>query len=259
MAYEIRPMSLGEILQAGFSLLRSHFWLLVGLAAIIYVPMGLVREALPFATGVAASGEGSPASPLALVLFALLTILVFGVGTPLASAALTVAVGDIYLGRPTGVGPALRRAWALFLPLVGTTLLSSVFISLGLLALIVPGIWLALAYFVSWQVVVLEGLSGMAALRRSGELMRGNKGRAILVSLASGVLHGVVLGGASWALQGWPLAFAAVGTVVPTLFMAYLIAVTVVFYFDVRCRCDSFDLEQLARAIAPHVPSRQSG
>lgn len=254
MAYEIRPMSLGEILDIGFRLLRNHFWLLVGLAATIYVPLGLVGEAFPIAAGISASGEVLSASPLALVLLSLVTLVVVGVGAPLASAAMTAAVGDIYLGRPTGVAPALRRAWALFMPLAWTTLLSYAIIAAGLLLLIVPGLWLMLAYFVSSQVVLLEGLSGMAALRRSGELMRGNKGRAFLMALAVGVLQAVVSGATTSALQDLPLLGVAVGTVVSTVSMAYLIAVTVVFYFDLRCRRDAFDLEHLARMIEPRGP-----
>ncbi len=251
MAYEIRPMSLGEILQTGLSVLCSHFWLLVGLAAITYVPLGVVQEAFPIAAGIFARGEGSPASPLALVLLSLVALVVLGVVAPLASAAMTAALGDIYLGRPTGVGPALHRAWALFIPLAWTTLLSYGIIALGMVALIVPGLWLIFAYFVSSQVVLLEGLSGMAALRRSSELMRGNKGRAFVMALAVGLLQAVVSGATAAALPSLPLFGAAVGTVVSTVSMAYLIAVTVVFYFDLRCRRDTFDLEELARSSPP--------
>jgi hypothetical protein len=100
-------------------------------------------------------------------------------------------------------------------------------------------------------VVLLEGLSDMAALRRSSELMRGNKGRAFVMALAVGLLQAVVSGATAAALPSLPLLGAAVGTVVSTVSMAYLIAVTVVFYFDLRCRRDTFDLEELARASPP--------
>src|SRR6187455_3333906 len=46
MAYEIRPMSVGEILDTGFRLLRNHFSLLVAISAIAYVPMGILQFGL---------------------------------------------------------------------------------------------------------------------------------------------------------------------------------------------------------------------
>ena len=45
--YEIRAMSLGEILDAGLWLLRDHGRVLVGAAAVLHVPMALLLTAWP--------------------------------------------------------------------------------------------------------------------------------------------------------------------------------------------------------------------
>ena len=47
MGYEIRAMSLGEILDAGLWLLRDHGRVLVGAAAVLHVPMALLLTAWP--------------------------------------------------------------------------------------------------------------------------------------------------------------------------------------------------------------------
>lgn len=243
MAYEIRPMSLGEILDAGFRLLRDHFATLFGLAALVYVPLGLLELVVSLET---ADASGSP---VATIVAGVLYLLVLSVGLPLIAAAITLALGAVYLGRPLPARAALRRSWTKVMPLAGTSLLAYIFIGLGLLLLVVPGIWLAFAYFVTSQVVVLEDLSGRAALRRSSDLMKGWKGRGFLISLVAGVLQGVLVGAPAWALQAWPAVDALVGIVMSSLSLAFLLAVTVAFYFDLRCRRDGFDLEHLARQV----------
>jgi len=247
MAYEIRPMSVGEILDTGFRLLRNHFGLLVGLSALAYVPMGIMQIALAL---VGQPNKDNPAAMLIPVLIIVgVMLLVIAVTFPLAATAMTMALGDIYVGRPTSAGQALRQSWSILLPVVGTSLLGTLLIGLGMLLLIIPGIWLALSYWVSSQVMVLERIFGMAALRRSGELMRGNKGRAVVVGLVAFVLMTVVSGGATWALNAWPIPNIIASTVVGMITYAFLYAVIVVFYFDVRCRREAFDLEHLAQLV----------
>jgi len=42
MAYDIRPLSLAEVLDRGFRVLRDHFLLLVGIAAWAWIPYGIL-------------------------------------------------------------------------------------------------------------------------------------------------------------------------------------------------------------------------
>jgi hypothetical protein len=247
MAYEIRPMSVGEILDTGFRLLRNHFSLLVIISAIAYGPMGLLQLAIAQFTGMNQGHAGSMIVPL--LVFVLVMALVVIIAFPLSSTAMTMALGDLYVGRPTSAGQALRQSWSILLPVVGTGLLSSILIGLAMLLLVIPGIWLMLAYWVSTQVMVVERIFGMAALRRSSELMKGNKGRGLVIGIVVVLLMSVVSGGATWALNAWPSVNAIASTIVGIVTYAFLYAVNVVFYFDVRCRREAFDLEHLARLV----------
>ncbi|MBX3025945.1 hypothetical protein KF840_13645 [bacterium] len=247
MAYEIRPMSVGEILDTGFRLLRNHFGPLVAIAAIAYGPLGVLQLALVRVTGGGHGQAGAMLAPL-LVVVGLMMLVVF-VAFPLASTAMTMALGDLYVGRSSSAGQALRQSWGILLPVVGTGLLSSVLIGLGMLLLVLPGIWLVFAYWVSTQVMVIERIFGMAALRRSSALMKGNKGRGFVIGFVAMMLMSVVSSGATWALNAWPSVNAIASTIVGIVTYAFLYAVNVVFYFDVRCRREAFDLEHLARLV----------
>jgi hypothetical protein len=248
MAYEIRPMSIGEILDTGFRLLRNHFGLLMGLAAIVYVPMGLLSQLM---IGIAG---GDPEQMqmevvIPILVTALVLLVVVSIGYPLVSTAITMALSDVYVGKSTGIGSALGQTWAILLPVVGTSLLIGLFVMLGLIALVIPGIWLAFSYMVSAPVMVVERRFGMEALRRSRDLMRGNKGRGFVLGVVVGVLQMVVSTGATWALSAWPLANGIASTLVGMVIIGFLTAINVVFYFDVRCRKEAFDLEHLAQLV----------
>lgn len=247
MAYEIRPMSIGEILDTGFRLLRNHFGLLAAIAALAYGPMGVLQLATAQFSSLGQDEAGAMLVPA--LIFIVLLLFVFAVAFPLSGTAMTMALGDLYVGRPTSAGQALRQSMPILLPVVGTGLLSSIFIGLGMLLLIVPGIWLIFAYWIVTQVMVIERVFGTAALRRSSDLMKGNKGRGFVIGIVVLVLMSVVSGGATWALGAWPSLNAIVSTLVGIATYAFLYAVNVVFYFDVRCRREAFDLEYLAQLV----------
>src|SRR2546428_1128710 len=144
MGYEIRAMSFAEIMDAGFRIVRQHFGVIVGIAAALYVPVAiLVSLVVPHpALGAdpwAALGGGRLGF---LVLLGLYAIVV----SPIVSAAITFAIGEIYLGRSVSVGHSLRVGASMLLPIVGTSLLVGICVMLGLVLLVIPGVYLLLCF-----------------------------------------------------------------------------------------------------------------
>jgi hypothetical protein len=244
--YEIRSMRLAEILDMGFRLLRNHFGLLLGISALVYVVSGLLGMMLGlFFAGVVASADALTW----LAFFFVVGLLAFTVLQPLVSAAITYALGELYLGRPASLRVSLRAAAPLFLPLVGTHLLASLAILAGFLLLILPGIYLSLCFLLLTQVIVLEGVTGVAALARSRELMRGSLWRAVGILLVVAVLISILGFGAQLAFAVAP-DFAFVGSALAqAVGFAFSSAVLVVLYFEIRARKEAFDLEHLARLV----------
>jgi hypothetical protein len=232
MAFTIRPMSFGEILDAGFTLLRDNFSLLAGISIVTAVPLSLV--------------SASPRNHVLLALIAgLLTLLI----EPIMSVALTGAVADACLDRPTSIADAYRSAWNIVTPVIGTYLLLIVLMIPALLALVVPAIYLLVCWSVIFPVMVVEHRFGMGALRRSRELIRGSWWQtagllivaALIVNIPAMVLNlfwgfipvlGPLLTAATEAIAG-----------------AYSLVVIVVYYFNRRCRLEDFDLRLLAEQI----------
>jgi len=112
------------------------------------------------------------------------------VTTPLITAMLAQAVLDIRAGEAPSAGRAVQRGLDLFAPILLTILLYIGAVVAGFL-LIVPGIYLGVSWYFVAQAVVVDDRRGVAALARSGELVRGNWWRALAAGLLFNLLVGI--------------------------------------------------------------------
>jgi hypothetical protein len=111
-------------------------------------------------------------------------------------------------------------------------------IALGLFALIIPGIILALRWSVVAQAAAVEREGWLPALKRSGELTRGNYWRILGLLLITGLLSG----GVTLAASAVPLgstsgaASVALGIIARTLTASFTALMLALLYFDLRAR-----------------------
>ncbi len=161
------PVTFRELLARAWSMYRTEPWLFIALAAVTVIPVGILRA---IATG-AATETQSTGRAVAIILIAVIPALLL---LPVSGAAVSVAVLRRLVGDRVGVGASLERVglrfWILFAALVLVTL----GVLVGLFALVIPGIFLAILWLFTGQVVVIEGKGVTDALRRSQDLVRGS-------------------------------------------------------------------------------------
>lgn len=117
---DLRPLSLGELLDRMFTLYRRHFWLFVGimaLPALFAVASTLLQSGLQ-RPGVLGAGSSDPASVDQVALMAgllglgtLASVVVYWVVYAVALGATTFALSEVYLGRAATVRGAYRKMW----------------------------------------------------------------------------------------------------------------------------------------------------
>jgi hypothetical protein len=265
-AYELRPLTLGEVLDRAFSIYRAHFRTLVGIAAAaLVVPYAIYGVAM-----IELARQGGPA------LANLGGVVVVGIGFVILMAAYLVvqvavmhSVSELYLGHPVTIGEALGRTGSLLLPLLGLGILSFLGVFFGFLLLIVPGIILALRWGVAVPALVVERRGGVEALSRSQTLTKGMAGRVFVVYLLQIVVSAalsmllslpvIVYTIATGATQTLTTqALSQVAQVISNVLMFPLAsAIVCVLYYDLRVRKEGFDLqqmmEQLGRPAGPGV------
>jgi hypothetical protein len=143
----------------------------------------------------------------------------------------------------------LRSTLAVFFPITGTFFLMGLAVLGGLLLLILPGLYLALCFYLATTVAAVEKCYGVRALKRSRELMRGNLLRALGIVVLSWIVLTVLGMGLGLAFTLMPSLAPLASGIAQSVAVAYLTAVSVVLYFDIRCRKEAFDLEHLAAQV----------
>lgn len=229
MAYNIRPLSFAEVLDRAFRVYVDNFQLLVGIAAVVWIPYGVMVAAGP--------------------VFASVAFILLLLAAPIMAVAHAIAVAHVYLDRPITIQDAYGATRPILLRIVGTYLLFYLLVMLAFLALIVPGIYFVICWSLMLPVMVVEQRFGMSALSRSRGLVTGTWWATFGILLVAGLLVSLP----ATALQlVWgfipffgPMLNAATQAVTST----YSAVVLVVYYFDRRCRVEDFDLRLLAEQI----------
>jgi hypothetical protein len=231
MALDLRPLTLGELLDRSFSIYRHHFWTFVGIMAVPSV-LALAMSLLIILVGVSLAPGPEPRAALAagrilwvMAIFVAIcvTLVVYFVTYAVALGATTIAVSQIYLDRPG----TIRGAFAPLKGKVGRLTLLFLLVSLrifgmaflGILALgisaaissaispIVGGViavvgmfgigalcfWFVLRYAVSVPVAVLEDETATDSIGRSVLLTEGYRGRVFVLLLFTIVIAYAVL------------------------------------------------------------------
>ena len=265
----LRPLGIGEILDVGIKAYLRNAKTLIGLAAVVVVPFQILSaivllSVVPDANSVPGgtfdtTNSTSTDTAATLGANATLTITGFLVGL-LVTAACLKAVSDIYLDRPAEFGGSLRFAVRRLGPLFWMNIVMGVGLLAGFAALVVPGIWLYVAWSVATPALLIENLRGRRALGRSYRLVKGRWWRVagvllvanILVIFVAGVVQGVLVG---VALSGSGSVLVAVtvvslaAAISSVLTQPFHAAVVTVLYYDLRVRREGYDIALLAEQL----------
>ena len=270
----LRPLGLGEILDLAIKIYRSHFLTLLKIVLVVLVPVQVLSSLITASSApeetYTLTGEQVPsgtlddASEIAPYAAGQLLVGLLGVVTVLlTTAACFKAVGDAYLGRQPEWGDSLRFALRRLPSLLWLTLLSVVLLLLAAIALIIPAIWLGVAWLAATPVLLFEGVKGRRALGRSFRLVRNRWWPTfgtfvvalLLIGIVTGILTALLVVPFALALSddASPVLSLVVGGVLNLLATALTTpvqaAIVALIYFDLRVRKEGLDLELLARGM----------
>jgi len=270
----LRPLGLGEILDAAITAIRRQPRLILGIALVVSVVQQLLALLPQLTAGnLTFSPESSASEVLAdLGLVSTLGLLASFLGGALQlvlAGIVAVIIGDAVIGRTATLASVRARVAPLALPLLGASLIATFLPGLGLLLLVIPGLILWGGLALATPALVLERLGVFEALKRSWRLAWPDILRVwgirtlawLIASIVAGVLTipvgftvGVSLfnGASSGAeLSAFSLLLLTLaGIFASTLTEPFLAAVLVLLYLDRRMRAEALDvaLQDAARA-----------
>ena len=270
----IRPLGVGEVLDAAIRIYRRRFKAMVIATAIAVGPALLISALLQVSTApdpntfAQQSGNDPEALDLrSLWIFGAATLvatIIAAIAAQVATGATLKSASGAYLDEPADWRESLRFAIRRLPSMLLVVLLTLLATIVGLVACILPGIWIYVGTSMVIPVVLLENLRGTSAISRSWRLVKdrwwATFGTLIVASIIAGFVAGIfalpgqVIGAAtgstaaSIVLQSFG---SFVGSVLTTPFTA---AVTLVLYVDLRVRKEAFDLELLAAQLGVAAP-----
>jgi hypothetical protein len=181
-------MEIGTVLSEAWSLYKRFFWQFFLTAFVVYAVLDLFS-----ALANAAAGD----SFLAGLFWGLIAATVGVVGYFWVQGALVEVVRDVRDGRADRTVGEIYQAVAPRLPaLIVGGILAGIGIAIGLILLIVPGLFLLTIWSMLVAVIVIEGKSAGEAFGRSREIVRGHGWAVfgliivtfVIVAVASGVI-----------------------------------------------------------------------
>jgi hypothetical protein len=260
----LRPLRIGEVLDAAVKLYSRHALSMWTIVLAVIVPLAVIQElligaSLPHGAFVHNDVLYTPTGQLSTPALGRTAEIALGIIAPLlVNGALALFLVDAHLGQPLDWLRSLRTAGERLGGLLWVAIIYGLLVSLGFIAFIVPGIWLAVAWSVAIPALMFEGVGGIEALRRSFRLVRGRWWQTFGALLVSVIMLGVVLlvvGLVFGAIESglgvrstvvW-LIIHAVSTIVSNLIAyPFIAAIIAVLYIDLRVRKEGLDLQQAA-------------
>jgi hypothetical protein len=174
------------VISEAWELYKRHYSHLIPVAAVVYVGIALLSAILVALLSFVG----------ALVAAALTIVGVFWV-----QGALTRAVQDIRDGRADlSIGETFRSVQDKIGSIAGASLLAGLGIAIGLILLIVPGLFLITIWSLIVPAIVLENVRALDSFGRSRDIVRGNEWNVFgvvvltfLILIAFGIVLGLIL------------------------------------------------------------------
>ncbi len=249
---QLRPYSLGGLIDASFTTYRRRFGPMIAVA----LALGLIPIVVSLVGGCSTEmmGQTTCTSPIGW-----LGNIAFQVATFVASAATIMIAAGAYVDFPsdwrqvTSIG--LRR----IVPIVVLTLLLVVTIIIGVFLLVFPGLFLAVSFAVAMSALMIEKSGPLASLGRSWRLVSGERWRIfgaflvliIVMIIALGIVWGIVF----WVLSGVLGMSGAVAQhlaqqIVSLLAVPMSAAFGAALYLDLRVRKENLDADELVSLLS---------
>jgi hypothetical protein len=225
-----RPRSVLEVVGSALALYARYPLLFAALALAVIGPYELIVLGV---THAAPLGQQHTRASTAFILF----LLDFALVAPLVSALHVNAVRLIGSGQRPKLVSVTQQGLRVLPVVAAAQIIAGLGIGLGLIALVLPGIILALRWAVVAQVAATERTDWQGALRRSRQLTANHYLHVFgVLAIASVVDYGLALGGQAIAGTGDHVGAVVLGIALVTIARSFTALATAMLFFDLLAR-----------------------
>jgi hypothetical protein len=235
----LRARSVGEILDLSFQLYRSRWAQMAVATGLLVLPLLVLEAIAPLEAFDTLEQLGN--------LFYLA-----------ASAAVVVIASGAYMGREVSAAESIRAVGSRFFSVWGAAIIQGFLIIIGLILLVIPGIFAMIYTFAMQQAVMIEGKTASESWERSKSLAEDELKHILLTSVMAFIIVFIAMFGVGVALSYAPLGERMTIIVVNIIAIALnpLTAVVgTVLYYDLRIRKEAFDVAVATERLGDTEPT----
>ena len=248
MKYEIRKLSFIETWAEAINLYLDNFVPLFMIALISAFPVIMVSQPSQ------AQGTEIPLDTAVLDFFIWFIVLI-GLST-LSAALLIEFISKKYLKQQQTPAQYIQNVLFYIFPIMGLAIIQAVVVTLGFMAMVIPGVYLALALSLAVETLIIERKGVIESMKRSFFLTRGKKLEIFFFTLVLTLVSIVVEKVLDFIFSVVDQSQMAVNVeIVNILFTQALLAplaacVFILIYFNSRIEKERFDLEHMVEQFA---------
>jgi hypothetical protein len=261
---ELRPMTLADILDGGFGVLKARPRRILGVTAAFVIPaqllVGWSRQGFggaslgdilisdPLATDDATIGGGQILASIGGALLNMLALV-------LVAAAIAHLVSQWTMGRDAPAGEMVRSVGGRFWALLGSFLVVKLAEFGSVFACYIGLLFVMPLFVVVAPAIAVERIGGVEGLGRSVRLARSRYWAVMGIAVVMGLVATLLATALSALPQllaawigfehGWPLLVLG-GIIAQVVVIPFVAAATVLLYFDLRVRSEGLDIEMTA-------------
>jgi hypothetical protein len=249
--YEIRKLSFVETWTEAINLYLDNFVPLFMIALISAFPLIMISQPSQ------AQGAEIPMDTAVLDFFIWFIVLV-GLST-LSAALLIEFISKKYLKRQQTPAQYIQNVLQYIFPIMGLSILQAVVVTLGFMAMVIPGVYLALALSLAVETLIIERRGIIESMKRSFFLTRGKKLEIFFFTLALTLVSFVLEKILDFIFSVVDRSQMAVDIetiniiLTQALFAPLAACVFILIYFNYRIEKEGFDLEHMVEQFSTDI------
>ena len=183
---QLRPHSVGEIIDASFTVYRKRFGPMVA--------VGLLLVFIPFVVSLLGGCTTAANTTSCDSAIGWIGNIASQIGVVVASAGATLVAAGAYAGIPPDWRQSAAAGLRRLIPIIVLTVVSVVVIIIGFALILVPGIFLATSFAVVTPALMIERVGPIESLKRSWRLATGERWRLFGAGLSMIIISVIVFG-----------------------------------------------------------------
>jgi len=177
-----REFSFEEIISIAWNIYKKNYNLIFSIVFAIQLPVNIITSSMLQLDGL------TPESLMNMDASLLIILILLSIFSLLEPIAIVLLVKSITIREEVDFKILVKRALNSLLPVTITMIMMLIFVSILMMAFIIPGIIFAVYWIFTLQVVVVLGLIGIPALRRSFYIVRKRWLRVFLYTLIFAIM-----------------------------------------------------------------------